>query len=411
MENQSLPHIAISQFRKLFNLKVLEFDENIPMAHSAVCAVDEGEMTTLCRLTGSDTYYAIEIGCCKKCGYVGYIDKPTEKWISTLYAEAWDGVKDKKIDREVQKRKEKYSTITSNPEFERATMVLDRWQRYFPKEKFLCDMGCGYGMQLKLLWDRGFNKVIGCEASPHRAEVARRAFGVTVADGTFDHPAVQAELRKSAPLGLIYANNVLEHVHNPAEAIRLCANLQEDGDKLVIAVPNQTGEPTWCVLFYFLHLNSFTSYALETLLSRYGYTIIDSLNTPNEICVLAEKKKAAPVSRDEGIDFYKEARQKINSYFFPSRVRPVGKLFWCGRESDDSGYLPYFGDNLFTQLAENIRERMLKRAYRVRQKYQGIPDLPMKGNLLSFVVPASNMALDKTPFEIRFEGGVKMLYR
>ena len=134
--------------------------------------------------------------------------------------------------------------------------VLHRWQGYFPKEKFLCDLGCGYGGQLKVLRECGFNKIIGCEASPLRAEVARRAFGLNVLDGTFGDPSVQTTLRELAPLGLIYANNVLEHVYNPAEVIRLCAGLQEEGDKLVIAVPNQIGEPTWCVLLYFLHLNA-----------------------------------------------------------------------------------------------------------------------------------------------------------
>ncbi len=410
MKNQYTPNITISQFRKLFNLKVLEFDKDIPIIRSTACALDGSEMALLCRFTGKDIALSIEVGCCRKCGYVGYIDKPTEEWISTFYAEVWDDAKKKKIDKEVQRRKQKHSV--PNPEFERVIKVLHRWQGYFPKEKFLCDLGCGYGGQLKVLRECGFNKIIGCEASPLRAEVARRAFGLNVLDGTFGDPSVQTTLRELAPLGLIYANNVLEHVYNPAEVIRLCAGLQEEGDKLVIAVSNQIGEPTWCVLFCFLHLNSFTPYALQALLSRYGYAVIDNLNTPNEICVLAEKKKEiGPMFPERGSDFYVAARRKVINYFFPHHARPVGKLFWCGRESDDSGYLPYFGNNIFTQLTENIRENMLKRTYGVRREYQGIPDLPMKGNMLSFIIPASNFSEDKTPLEIHFEGPIKLLYR
>lgn len=410
MKNQSAPNITISQFRKLFNLKVLEFDKRVPIIRNTICVLDGFEMTPLCRLTGTNTVLSIELGCCGKCGYVGYIDKPAEDWISTFYAEIWDGAKEKKIDQEVQKRKQKHST--PNPEFERAVKVLHRWQNYFPKEKFLCDLGCGYGGQLNVLRECGFNNLIGCEASPHRAEVARRAFRLNVLDGTFDNQLVQAKLRELAPMGLIYANNVLEHVYNPAEVIRLCAGLQEDGDKLVIAVPNQIGEPTWCTLFYFLHLNCFTPYALQALLSQYGYAVIDNLNTPNEICVLAEKKKEIkPVFPDEGSDFYEAARRKIINYFFPHHARPVGKLFWCGRESDDSGYLPYFGDNIFTRFTENAREKILKHKYAVRQEYNGIPDLPMKGNMLSFVIPSSNFPKYQTAFEIRFDGPIKLLYR
>ena len=99
MKNQYTPNITISQFRKLFNLKVLEFDKDIPIIRSTACALDGSEMALLCRFTGKDIALSIEVGCCRKCGYVGYIDKPTEEWISTFYAEVWDDAKKKKLTR------------------------------------------------------------------------------------------------------------------------------------------------------------------------------------------------------------------------------------------------------------------------------------------------------------------------
>ena len=121
----------------------------------------------------------------------------------------------------------------------------------------------------------GFRRRSGLKP-PHTARPRFRAgLGVCVLTGAFESAATQRELVARGPFSVILSNHVLEHTYHADEVIAAASRLQNEGDHLIIAVPNQEGEPPMGVLLFLPHLHSFTRASLERLGARYGYAVVD----------------------------------------------------------------------------------------------------------------------------------------
>jgi SAM-dependent methyltransferase len=138
----------------------------------------------------------------------------------------------------------------------------------------LLDVGCGGGLFLRMMLERGFRSV-GLDFSLDAARVAWRQQAVPALCGTLD----RAPLRPGA-FTCITMFHVLEHLRDPRVFLREAHRLLVSGGRLVVQVPNAG---SWqCRLLGHLwngmdvprHLFDFRDRDLEKLLAGCGFEII-----------------------------------------------------------------------------------------------------------------------------------------
>lgn len=314
------------------------------MAEQPACPVCGTGLETLAVLAG-ERGLTVRIGTCPDCGYAGYRDRPRREWISRYYADVWSHGAEKDV-RALKTKRPAENAITAT--LRRALEMLG------DRRRPVLEIGAGYGTLLRSVRGAGFVKVIGIESSLKRAALAAKAAGLPVLAGDFESPAIQGELARRAPFGLIYLFHVLEHTHQPAEIIAAIARLQSPGDLLVAGVPNLEGEPAMNILLFLPHLHSFTLRSLAELLGRTGYGIVDaSFSDGVNLNIIARKgapNTAAPEARPPDL------KAKFERELALHNLAPMGRqrYFWSKKYADSSGIEPY---RLYWRIADYLRGR------------------------------------------------------
>ncbi len=136
------------------------------------------------------------------------------------------------------------------------------------------DVGCGGGLFLRLLKERG-RRVVGIDFSLAAAGVAWEHNGVPAFCGSLS----QAPLAE-ASCAAITMFHVLEHLYDPAEYLRAAHALLHPEGRLIVQVPNASswqflllGEH-WRGLEVPRHLWNFRVRDLEILLDRCGFEVV-----------------------------------------------------------------------------------------------------------------------------------------
>lgn len=136
------------------------------------------------------------------------------------------------------------------------------------------DVGCGGGLFLGMLRERGF-RVIGLDISPDAAAVAWKRQGVPALCGSLADCALEAE-----SCAAVTMFHVLEHLHDPRVYLNAAHRLLRPGGRLIVQVPNAA-----CWQFRLLgsrwngvdvprHLFDFREADLEHLLEVSGFEIL-----------------------------------------------------------------------------------------------------------------------------------------
>jgi SAM-dependent methyltransferase len=110
----------------------------------------------------------------------------------------------------------------------------DRAIRHLPRfedRRRLLDIGCGEGSFLREMSQAGWD-VQGLEPDATAAETAK-ASGVPVVQRPLER-----DLFESSSFDAITMNHVIEHLHDPVDALRICHDLLRPGGMLWIATPN-----------------------------------------------------------------------------------------------------------------------------------------------------------------------------
>ncbi len=287
----------------------LDIDENIPFEELKNCPACRTERQVVAELQSRRTSKKIRYGICATCGYMGYIDRPSQDWLANYYSRDWD----KLITRSIEEiRSETGLEAKSGPKTSRFIAFSLAQQLPIDKNKSILEIGSGYGEVLKNFKDIGFNSVVGVENSEHRAKIVTEAFDIPVFSGEFENHQVQKNLANFKPFGLIFSHHVLEHTFNPDEIINKISDLQDDGGYLVLALPNAMGEHINYALFYLVHLHSFTKESLEIILNRNGYQIIkDNSPDPTNIILAAQKSTNPKSIFPRRNDYFDCARNRI----------------------------------------------------------------------------------------------------
>ena len=377
---------------ELYRWKVLEIGPDVPLTVAPSCPCDLKPLRTLCTLTDHTGSRRVRVGCCPSCGHITYIDRPTKAWMDGFYLEAWDanhaeGRVAKRTQRLLAKRARKKKTVVTLA----TELDVDR-------QRPVCEIGCGWGESLQHLLSAGFSTTIGTEASAHRAATVRAGLGVCVLTGAFESAATQRELVARAPFSIILSNHVLEHTYHADEVIAAASRLQNEGDHLIIAVPNQEGEPPMGVLLFLPHLHSFTRASLERLGARYGYSVVDDHWVHPRQLVLMFRKSASvlPVAPSAG-GVFERTVATYRRHLHLHRWQVGRRRLWWERRGGRIGQRWMLGGG-------TIEARSWQHAVR-RRGYRETRSLAIRNLRRRFTQTT------ESPFEIQFSGPIGLMYK
>ncbi|MCS7316283.1 MAG: class I SAM-dependent methyltransferase [Bryobacterales bacterium] len=213
--------------------------------------------------TTTEVFRIIE---CSRCGLIRLDPWPAQAEMSRYYPDTyWFVPGDAAADRleEAWRR----LVLADHVEFVRAAL------RKCPAEGLVLDVGCGGGLFVRLLRERGF-RAIGLDLSPKAAALAWQVNRV---------PVICANLR-DAPLpeascAAITMFHVLEHLEDPTEYLEAAHRLLAPDGRLIVQTPNAAswqflllGE-NWSGLDVPRHLLNFRASDLEYLLKCCGFQV------------------------------------------------------------------------------------------------------------------------------------------
>jgi SAM-dependent methyltransferase len=145
----------------------------------------------------------------------------------------------------------------------------------------LLDIGCGTGWTTRVYAEHGF-AVTGLEPSRVRAEYARENYGIEVVCDYIENAEFDQKF------DVVVLRHIIEHFADPGAVMRkIHAFLKADGVVLVV-VPNidclgrYLFETNWAWLLPW-HCNFFTPRSIRSLLTKEGFEMVDSYQTPSPL--------------------------------------------------------------------------------------------------------------------------------
>ena len=143
------------------------------------------------------------------------------------------------------------------------------------EDGLVLDVGCGGGLFLQMLRERGAKRVTGLDFSLDAAKVATRRAGVPVTCGSLSQAPFAPE-----SCAMITMFHVLEHLYDPRAYLETARELLKPNGRLVVQVPNAA-----CWQFLLLgdrwngidvprHLIDFRQSDLDSLLEHSGFEVL-----------------------------------------------------------------------------------------------------------------------------------------
>jgi SAM-dependent methyltransferase len=142
------------------------------------------------------------------------------------------------------------------------------------EQGLVLDVGCGGGLFLRLLRERG-HRVAGLDFSCDAAVVAWRRNGIPVACGSLAHAPFAA-----GSCAVVTMFHVLEHLYDPGSYLVAAHRLLQPGGRLVVQVPNASSwqffllRENWSGLDVPRHLINFRADDLAALLDTCGFEVV-----------------------------------------------------------------------------------------------------------------------------------------
>lgn len=222
------------------------------VAHLAVTVERDGHLVATTTSYGSAPDAIVR---CERCGHMQVAAFPLEAQLDEAYAEVSDGAY---LDEEEGQRAT-------------AARALARIERHVERGR-LCDLGCWAGFLVSEAQCRGW-EASGVEPSAFAVRFARERLGLDVQQGTLDSAELPSEHFDAVVLG-----DVIEHLPDPAEALRRIGSLLVPGGVVYLALPDAgsrvaraLGSRWWSVLP--THVQYFTRGSMARLLERGGYRL------------------------------------------------------------------------------------------------------------------------------------------
>ncbi len=205
---------------------------------------------------------------CRRCGLEFLDPQPGDAHLASLYDELYFSSADS-----ATRGYERYEADQANllRTFRRRWRLLIR--RFLPATRGrLLEVGCALGYFLAVAAESGW-EVTGLEISGWAAAEARRRLGLDVRHGNLETAPFPP-----ATFDLIAMWDVLEHLPDPGDAVRRCAELLKPGGHLAVTTPDAGGllrrltGRRWVEYKKIPeHLYFFNRSTIQALLERHGF--------------------------------------------------------------------------------------------------------------------------------------------
>lgn len=199
---------------------------------------------------------------CRGCGLVYQNPRPTVSEMEDFYARAYWQKRESEAHGRVD--------IVERPS-ERSLAVERMLRGTVSEQSSIIDIGCGRGEILSHL-SRSFKcRITGIEPSTEEACRTSERLGITIINGTLDSMG-----NSSNRFDVVILSHVLEHFHDPREAVRKCAALLSPNGSFFIEVPNMLRPNPKKRLANWLaieHMYYFTPHNLERILREAGLRV------------------------------------------------------------------------------------------------------------------------------------------
>ena len=149
------------------------------------------------------------------------------------------------------------------------------------------EIGCQRGYLLNEFRVRGAKRVVGIEPGQVQPWVDESGFVLDIRQGFLSR-----EILDEKDFDLVYSLQVLEHVEDPNEFLKIIYDSLKMGGKLHLAVPNEfySLKVGNIGMFLFQHLNYFTPETLQSLLNKNNFKVTGLISSRNkELLVVAKK--------------------------------------------------------------------------------------------------------------------------
>lgn len=216
-----------------------------------------------------------------------------------------------------------YAAIDERPTLERLHRchIQRKRCRFFERAKTegrLLDVGCATGNFLAQIRERGEWETYGVEINQAAAEYARERFELNVFHGELREACYPSDY-----FDVVTMWSVLEHLHDPLGSVREVRRILRPGGILSFTIPNgdsldaQLFGPHWAFFDPPRHLYTFSRRALEELLSRGGFEIIEVRSFTAGYLSLWRSIRLLIQSRESIAD---TAVQRLVSRLMPSKL-------------------------------------------------------------------------------------------
>ena len=223
--------------------------------------------------------FEISISHCRNCNFFWYTNMPTNKELTEMYANS-NSINPKLITRESEKKVNRNKLLLKR--ILRTYFSITKSTDHQTSKIRLLDFGSGTGEFSRLALQNGLN-VIAYDPSLNRNTLDEN-----------DKIKYYNDVNK-LPLDyfdIIILNQVLEHVPQPIETLKLLNVIGKKNVLIYIAVPNLNntleGKNIWKEWPYnnknihtmapFEHLNGFTPFALRKIINKTGFSVLPLKN-------------------------------------------------------------------------------------------------------------------------------------
>lgn len=237
--------------------------------HVVICPV--------CQNTKWAEVYKIKrynIGECAVCGFARIDPLPAEESRPEFYS------KEEVIDRNSKKHAplQRFSRTMKSlfrkvMKHDKSRVFYDKLRRYLPPRSKILDIGCGDGTFLKMAKKQFICS--GIEISEYLAALAKEEDGIKIMVGNF--LVADFSYQKYDGITLI---SILEHLDDPAGALKKCFDLMNEGSLLLIKTVNYSSlnrtvkKENWTGFRPPDHVVYFNPSNIKKLLKKVGFTKI-----------------------------------------------------------------------------------------------------------------------------------------
>ncbi len=243
---------------KFYTLE-LDPDEVSRFQHHKTCPTCNAQapFDEILQLGGADWSHRVKVVQCQDCHTVFYENPPDQEAIDHYYKTVWNQRMGENKGDQAAKRSKSRNRM--------AQLLKELGHK--DKSASILDVGCGLGDLMGGLANAGYENIWGTEMSPHRVAVTEQRFPGRVFEGGYD------AVPEDRQFDIIYANHVLEHLPQPASAVRWMANRLTEGGIIILSVPDSWCEPVFNQVLGLPHLHSFCARSFKRLAEDNGLDI------------------------------------------------------------------------------------------------------------------------------------------